>query len=265
MSMGMIPLTEDSAEGNEMKDTQPRVASVERALDIIGAFRPTDSSLTLHDLAARTGLYKSTILRLIATLSDRHCIVRLDDGSYQLGPMLLHWGGLYQAALRLDDHVLPVLRQLTQETGEGSSFFTRRENMRLCLFRVDSPKMLRDHVHVGDLLPLDKGAAGRVLTVFDPAITPPEDAPSSPVLATVGEREPDIAALAAPVFGTRGTLSGAIAISGPIARFSDEVRPGLSDALVAAAIKLTQKLGGSPGILLQSSKADDFASIRSRL
>ncbi|ARP81204.1 hypothetical protein CAL12_10365 [Bordetella genomosp. 8] len=220
------------------------VAAVERAIAILNAFRAGDSSLTLNELARRTKMYKSTILRLLTTLVQEHCIVRLDDGSYQLGSMLLHWGGLYQSALRLDDHVPPILRRLVQETEEGASFFTREGNHRVCLFRVDSPRSIRDHIRTGDLVPLDKGAAGRVLTAFDPTMTPPSRTPEQPYIITVGEREPDIAAIAAPVFGPQKNLRGALALSGPAARFSVELLPSMSTRLLAAAADLTRRLGG---------------------
>jgi DNA-binding IclR family transcriptional regulator len=225
------------------------VAAVERALAILKAFRAGDTSLTLNELSQRTGMYKSTILRLIATLVQEHCMVRLDDGTYQLGSMLLHWGGLYQTALRLDDHVPPVLRRLVQETEEGASFFTREGNLRVCLFRVDSPRSVRDHIRTGDLLPLDRGAAGRVLASFDRTLTPPESFPAQPYIVTVGEREPDIAAIAAPVFGPQGSLRGALAVSGPAARFSAEMVPGMAQALLRAASELTRRLGGDASIL----------------
>lgn len=220
------------------------VAAVERAIAILNAFQAGDSSLSLNEIARRTKMYKSTILRLLATLVQEHCIVRLDDGNYQLGSMLLHWGGLYQSALRLDDHVPPMLRRLVQETEEGASFFTREGNHRVCLFRVDSPRSIRDHIRTGDLVPLDKGAAGRVLTAFDPSITPASRAPEQPYIITVGEREPDIAAIAAPVFGPHKHLRGALALSGPAARFSAELLPSMSTRLLAAAADLTRRLGG---------------------
>lgn len=220
------------------------VAAVERAIAVLNAFRAGDSSLSLNELARRTGMYKSTILRLLSTLVREHCIVRLDDGSYQLGSMLLHWGGLYQAALRLDDHVPPILRKLVQETEEGASFFTREGDHRVCLFRVDSPRSIRDHIRTGDLVPLDKGAAGRVLTVFDPGLASGSKPPAQPYIITIGEREPDIAAIAAPVFGPQKRLRGALALSGPAARFSDDLIPAMSARLLAAAADLTRRLGG---------------------
>lgn len=224
------------------------VAAVERAIAVLNAFQAGDSSLSLNELARRTGMYKSTILRLLSTLVQEHCIVRLDDGSYQLGSMLLHWGGLYQAALRLDDHVPPILRRLVQETEEGASFFTREGGHRVCLFRVDSPRSIRDHIRTGDLVPLDKGAAGRVLIAFDPASSPRSQAPVQPYIITIGEREPDIAAIAAPVFGPQKRLRGALALSGPAARFSADLIPAMSASLLAAAADLTRRLGGDTSL-----------------
>lgn len=229
---------------SETEQKSGGVAAVVRAFAILNAFRAGDTSLTLNELSRRTGMYKSTILRLITTLVQEHCMVRLDDGTYQLGSMLLHWGGLYQTALRLDDHVPPVLRRLVQETEEGASFFTREGNLRVCLFRVDSPRSVRDHIRTGDLLPLDRGAAGRVLASFDRTLTSPESFPAHPCIVTVGEREPDIAAIAAPVFGPQESLRGALAISGPSVRFSPELIPVMSQALLRAAAELTRRLGG---------------------
>jgi DNA-binding IclR family transcriptional regulator len=158
--------------------------------------------------------------------------------------MLLHLGKIYQSSLRLEDHVLPVIKRLVEETGEGASFFTRERKIRVCLFRVDSPKAIRDHVHAGDLLPLDRGAAGNVLLLFDPTLTPPDSMPDEPVIVTIGEREPDIAAVAAPVFGPGARLSGALAVSGPRGRFTKAKIQRISRVIIAAAFDLTSRLGG---------------------
>lgn len=48
----------------------------------------------------------------------------------------------------------------------SASFHVRQGNQRLCLFRVDSPQPIRDHIRAGDLLPLDRGVGGaRVIGV----------------------------------------------------------------------------------------------------
>ncbi len=148
------------------------VAAVDRALSILGAFTVNDTSLSLHEIAARTGLYKSTILRLVSSLERQACMHRLDDGRYQLGPMVLHWSRVYNSSLRIENHVIPVLSQLVQETGEGASFFVREGNVRVCLFRVNAQRAIQEYVQVGDLLPLERGAAGRILLDLLPHRSP---------------------------------------------------------------------------------------------
>ena len=44
------------------------VAALDRAIAILDAFAAADRSLSLAEIAARTGLYKSTILRLANSL-----------------------------------------------------------------------------------------------------------------------------------------------------------------------------------------------------
>jgi DNA-binding IclR family transcriptional regulator len=233
------------------------VAAAERAISIMNAFRPNDGPLTLHEVASRTGLYKSTILRLMASLIRHGCIQQLDDGRYALGFLVFHWGSVYQASLRLEHHVQPILRRLGDETGEDASFFKREGDTRVCLFHADSPNALRIHLRVGDILPLDSGAGGKVLLAFDPSR---RKTPPAAIIATFGHREPDIAALGAPVFGLNGSLVGALTLSGPVMRFTDDALPGMSKALLNAAVELTRRLGGDAERLARMRSVSTLAN-----
>jgi DNA-binding IclR family transcriptional regulator len=64
----------------------------------------------------------------------------------------------------------------------------------------------------------------------------------------VGEREPDLAALAAPVFGRDGGLVAILGLQGPVARLPEETRSALSEPLVAAATELGAALGAAPTV-----------------
>jgi DNA-binding IclR family transcriptional regulator len=63
-----------------------------------------------------------------------------------------------------------------------------------------------------------------------------------------GEREPDLAALAAPVFGRDGGLVAILGLQGPVARLPAEKRAALSEPLVAAAAELGAALGSSAAV-----------------
>jgi DNA-binding IclR family transcriptional regulator len=228
------------------KTAQPHgVAAVDRALAMLDAFTAERASLSLAEISAFTGLYKSTILRLMASLIRRRYVVQLEDGGYRLGAMLAHLGGIYHRSFRLEDHVLPVLRRLVDTTGESASFYVREGDKRLCLFRVDSPKWVRDHVPVGLLLPLAQGAAGKVLVSF----ANPNQAKVKLPIATVGALTADSAGLAAPVLGRNNVLMGALTLSGPKTRFTKQSQASMASGLIAAAIRLTGDLGGDARIV----------------
>jgi hypothetical protein len=61
-------------------------ASVDRALSLLAAFDDQTPMLTLAALAQRTRLYKSTALRLLASLEHAQLVLRQSDGRYALGP-----------------------------------------------------------------------------------------------------------------------------------------------------------------------------------
>lgn len=142
-------------------------AAVDRALTLLSAFKAGDTSLGLIELAQRTQLYKSTVLRLLASLEHAHLIQKLDDGRYALGAEVARLHGVYAASFSLDKVVLPVLRQLVAITGESAAYHVRQGEARLCLYRVDSPHPIRDHIKAGDVLPADRGTGARILIAFD--------------------------------------------------------------------------------------------------
>src|SRR3972149_8089770 len=122
---------------------EPGVAALERGLSILEAFSSGAGTLTLAELAAATGLYKSTILRLCASLLRLGFLQRLDDGRYRLGPSVFQLGRRYQQSFRLGDVVLPVLRELVARSGETASFYVRDGERDTCLYRVESPRAVR--------------------------------------------------------------------------------------------------------------------------
>jgi DNA-binding IclR family transcriptional regulator len=61
-----------------------------------------------------------------------------------------------------------------------------------------------------------------------------------------GEREPDLNALAAPVFGRTGELAAVLGLQGPAARLTAERRAEVLPAVLEAASELSAALGGAP-------------------
>jgi DNA-binding IclR family transcriptional regulator len=223
------------------------VEAVDRALAILTTFEVGHERQTLAELAARTGFYKSTILRLARSLERGGYLHREDNGDFSLGAEPVRLAAIHRRSSKLEDKVRPVLRALLDKTGESASFFRREGNRRLCLFREETRRGIRDHVMEGDMLPLNVGAAGKVLTGFGrsnlSAIQYAKLYAELPMVSH-GERDPEIAAIAVPVFAHDG-LSGALTISGPRTRLTPQRLKEISPTLTAHARRLTDILGGA--------------------
>jgi DNA-binding IclR family transcriptional regulator len=216
------------------------VAAVDRALLLLTAFRQGDGVLSLKELTARTGLVKSTALRLLGSLQHFGFVHRRADG-YALGPEISRLQAVHAASFDLRDVVLPVLRALSAETQESATFYVRQGDQRLCLYRVDSPQPLRDHGRAGDLFPLDRGSGGRVLLAFSGAEGEIYDRIRQDKLIVIAsDRVPDLAGAAAPVFEAGGGLAGSVTLIMPATR----CQPSHGERVREAAIELTRHLGG---------------------
>ena len=219
------------------------VASADRLLTVLSAFQRGDDALELTEIAGRTGLVKSTIMRFCVSLERFDFIERLDNGKYRLGTEIARLGSVYQQSFALEAHVLPVLEMLVAASGETASFYIRRGEQRLCLFRVDSPSPLRMHVRPGDLRPMDQSAIAQVLRLFDPAKSDISSSIDVPIYSS-GVTDPHVASMATPVFGPGKRLLGALAISGPSSRLTAERAEVLRPTIGRAGEKLSSALGG---------------------
>lgn len=240
------------------KDSHPApggAAAVDRALSLLGAFKAGDVALSLAELAQRTGLYKSTALRLIASLEHARLLQRQETGGYALGSEVARLSALYRAAFSLDRVVPQVLRELVALTGESAAYHVLRgqgkDRVRLCQYRVDSPHPVRDHISAGDVLPADRGTGARVLMAF----AAPQGSAVSPISpisakdknlyahiraqgwhAAVGDRLAEVAGISAPVFHADGRIAAALTLSMPAHRYQE--------SLVQQVVQAAQSLSG---------------------
>lgn len=219
------------------------VEAVDRALQILDCFAPDTAELALADIARMSGLYKSTILRLLVSLERFGYIVRTEGGRYRLGPATWRLGATYRQSFDLSEIMRPELKILSDATGETASYYIREGDSRVCLYRAEPARAIRHSITEGASMPLHQGASGKVLRAFsghadegDPAITAAGHAVS------LGERDAEVAAVSVPIRGAGGRLLGALAVSGLITRFGPDRLPALTAALTEAQQRLAEKI-----------------------
>lgn len=199
----------------------------------------------------------STVYRYLRTLGEFGFVDR-HGGQFRIGPKLLIGTGANVSSERLIRHADPVLRMLVAETGETAAVIRRVGLSSICLHQVECHSTLRVTIEPGTMLPLTRGAPGRVLLAFAPAEIldevlsqdPPRTTPNDPtevalrasladaVTTGMATSEDELfegsVALAAPVFREDGIV-GAIALIGPAFRCGADWRARSAGLLLAAA------------------------------
>lgn len=213
-----------------------RTESVERAMSILLAFTTEHSKMTLTELANETGLHKSTVLRLTNSMSIYGFIHRDASGRFSVGPSVWQLGLLFRKDFLSRDVVTPALQAMVDFTGESASFYVRAGDQRVCLYRKNSPNVVRVHAEEGVRLNLTTGASGLVLRHFSGEETGRSDEfNKNGTVHSVAETIPDISSIATPVFSRSGELLGALAVSGVLSRFDFEARERAVPILEEAA------------------------------
>ncbi|NQE61666.1 IclR family transcriptional regulator [Caulobacter sp. RHG1] len=219
------------------------VASADRVLSILTAFQIGDDTLELTELAERTGLVKSTIMRMAISLEAAGLVVRTLDGRYRLGGEIMRLATAYQEAMDLEQHIRPLLQHLAVETGETASFWIRQGDKRMCLYRENSLQALRLEVPQGTVRDLDKSSAANVLMDFG-ATPPTKTSPTALPYYSSGAHTPLVTSISVPVFSGGASLAGALTLSGPSARLTRDRVKVVSPVLIEVAINLSRTLGG---------------------
>lgn len=222
------------------------VVAVARALSVMEAFQVGESTLSLAEISRRAGMHKTTTLRLARTLAQSQYMVQTEDGQWRLGPAAGWLGARYQAGFDVNNVVEPTLHELVKESGESASFYVREGDIRSCVARVEGPQSVRHNVRIGERLPLDKGAPGRVILAFSGAKGEPYEAiRKRGYHISMGEREAEVSSVAAPVFGLNWRLLGSMCISGPSSRLTKATLEKHAKSVIRAANQLSYALAGT--------------------
>ncbi len=229
-------------------DKSSGVGVLDKAVSILDAV--AEQPCSLADLVRVTGLTRPTAHRLALALEHHLMVARDPTGHFVIGPAPMTWAA---AGDDLRPRAEQIVTELRDATGLSAQVYRRVGDERLCIAAAEPATGLRDTVPVGSLLTLRAGSAAQVLVAWlpDPEIDTliRGAAYRRADLQTVrhrgwahslGQREPGVGSLSAPVHDSHGRVVAAVSISGPQDRLA---RPGAAQRrlLVDAALRLSTR------------------------
>lgn len=198
---------------------------LDRMTALLEAFDEEDAGLAISELAARAGLPKSTVSRLVASLVRQRYLQR-DGKLIRLGLRLFELGQLADEPHKLRRAALPVMADLRHATGATVHLAMRDGCEMICIAFIRGRSSASHTWSVGSRLP---GQLSRRLA----------DARCSAILIEGRAGALDMAGVGGPVFSRAGEVVAAITASGP----ADEFEPdAVAPAVVSAAAALGRRL-----------------------
>ena len=267
------PLADQPAEAPAKPARTPRDESrtdmVGKALGLLVLLGDEPRGASAAELSRRAELPFSTTYRLLGSLTRDGFVDYEPDGRrYHLGLRV------FQLGQRVSNHhgfagtALPILRRVTEETGEATILSVRDGNHHLTVNKVDGPQTFRVTSDPGHLGALHTTSVGKALVAFA------DDASRRQLLdelqlepltslsitdrdafraeielvrkrgyATMDEEnELGMRAVAVPVFNSQGHAFASLATAVPVFRMSMEALVALVPLLQSAAAELSARL-----------------------
>lgn len=248
-----------------------RVNVLERAIMILHSFSLSNPTMSLSEVSARTGLHPSTATRLLATL-QRHGLVSRDETTnrFSLGYELLSLAEIARSSSSLATWSEAVMRKLRDRFNETVFISVREGDFRIDIEQMVGLQDVRRVVSTGVAKPLYIAATSKVLlaampddeidaylartelVAYGPHTFTNPDALREEIrhiraagyAESAGEHNNTGGmAIAAPIFDGRGNAVGALSVTVPAYRMTEELKSGLIRGVVAGAAEIRANLG----------------------
>lgn len=247
---------------------QNKNKTVIKSMDLLNLFL-THPKLNTNDMVQLSGMPKTSVHRMIGSLSDMGFLHKNQDGYYTLGLLFLQFGNLVAERLDIRHVALASMEKLRDDVGFAVHLVLRDGEESIYIEKLDTHHPVRLFTKIGKKAPLYAGASSRTILAFMPdtdAAAYLEEAELAPVgsgtivskeeLRTLladtrrtgysfsrSELEDYTAELSAPIFDHSGQIIAALSIAGLEVQFGGEHIPDLIQKVRSAAAEISLKLG----------------------
>ena len=246
------------------------VQSLGRAFGILEEVARHREGIGLAELSKLVGLHNSTTFHLARTMvSLGYLRQEKDSKRYRIGRPLFALAASALDEIEMVNVATPILEELSRETGESSHFAVRMGDAVVVIARTSGPGAFQLTDRVGVVRPAHCTALGKIILAslrpdqlkrflerVDMKPSTKKSITEIPVLLREiaeikrsgvafddGEFNAEVRCVAVPVTDFTGQVVGALGISGPIWRLSNQALHNSAQIVQAAAHRLSREFG----------------------
>ncbi len=252
------------------------IQSVSHAIDVLEELAKAGGEVGVTELSKLLKLHKNNVFRLLATLELRGYVEQnADTENYRLSVKALELGQAYIIQSNLLGRAFPILKKLSETTGETVSLAILQNNHVQYPLTIEAKRPVKVASRVAVSFAAKQNAAGRLLTaqLSDATLAEvlagntPQDAAVKSQLAELrasgqiidrGATEADVVAIARVVRGQNRVVCGAIELLIPQYRANIDA---LLPQVEKAAEQLSTALGAGKATLSASIEREVVAGI----
>lgn len=219
------------------------VPAVDRAIQILYAFRHGDESYGVSDLSRMLEINKSTVFDILNTLAHYNFLERDEESKkYRLGPALFHLGNLVGARLTIRAIAQPFLQELLSEFGTTVLLARFTPGGRALVVDSKEPESpIRLALTTGSRLPAGSGVFG---AIWQAAQGEPVGAVRRQGYALDDEQMVQgVRAIGVPINDREGRVAAVLAVMDLAPRLSPDLIARLTQELPLAGQRLSERLG----------------------
>ncbi|MGH9840594.1 MAG: IclR family transcriptional regulator [Blastocatellia bacterium] len=258
-------------EGAAEAKSRYSIEVVAKAFDLLQVFIDEEKdALSLSEIAARVGLNKNAVFRLLVTLTEKGFLVKSPEtGKYRLSLKFIELGRVARLSNDLRNVALPRMKELWREFEDTVNLAVLDEGQICYLEVLESPHRFKFVASPGDHDPVHCTALGKAMMARLPVAEVRSILDergmmtryTANTITTCAEVEQEFARIrergyalnegemveasrcvAAPILLRKGEVAGALSVSGTAARIPDNRIPQISQALLRCCAEISREL-----------------------
>ena len=260
-----VPVEHEASVGRDVVGAVLKACTL---LEHFGAERPV---WTLNDLTSASGMNKTTVHRLMATLIHAGWVARTEDGSYRIAMPVFEIGAAALAELDIRSAAKPFMSELATTFGNTAYLMVPAEQGAVCIDLLEGRNSLVvAGINIGSVMPYHAAAGPIVMLAHSralrkewvkadlPAITERtttdvddlverlDEIVKSGYSVSNSDYLPGVAAVGAPILGRDGSVVASISVGGRAEEFEGQALTVKIEKVCEAGARVTRIVQALP-------------------